>query len=151
MHREFGDLLRTRRQILGLSQRDLAARAGVKQSLIAAIEAGRRRASKAAYEALTQAVALRPSVALAARRDDVRALFARAGLSDPRVFGSVARGEDHAESDLDLVVLFTDRHDIVDLLALQHELEELLTVRVDIVDGRAEGVLDRARSEPVGP
>ncbi len=147
----YGDFVRARRSILGISQRDLAARAEVKQPLIAAIESGHRRPSDAARAALDRALAIRPSVALAARRDEVRALFARAGLPEPRVFGSVARGDDHESSDLDLIVEFTDRHDIVDLLTLQHDLEELLTVAVDIVDARSDGqALDHARAEAVG-
>jgi hypothetical protein len=148
MTADFGAFVRARRHMLGMSQRDLAGRAGVKQPLIAAIEAGRRRPSDAVREALGQALSLRPSTALAARRDEVRALFARAGLPEPQVFGSVARGEDLETSDLDLLVEFTDDHDIVDLLSLQDELEDLLTVRVDIVDARPQGrVLDQARSE----
>lgn len=136
--------------MLGMSQRALAGRAGVKQPLIAAIEAGRRRPSDSAGAALDRALAIRPSVALAARREEVQALFAQAGLPEPRVFGSVARGDDQESSDLDLVVEFTDLHDIVDLLTLEHSLENLLTVAVDIVDARAGGrVLEQARADVV--
>nr|WP_260502401.1 nucleotidyltransferase domain-containing protein [Rhodococcus aetherivorans] len=71
-------------------------------------------------------------------------------MPNPRVFGSVARGDDDFASDIDLIVDFSDRHDIVDLLGLQQALEDLLTVRVEIVDGRAGGrVGDRAREEAV--
>lgn len=146
----FGAFVRVRRGILGLTQRQLAEPSGIKQPLIAAIETGRRGPSESVRAALTGALVMRPSVALSACRDDVRELFARAGLPEPRVFGSVARGDDDAASDLDLAVEFTDRHDIIDLLTLQHELEELLTVKVEIVDGRAEGrVADRPRNEAV--
>jgi predicted nucleotidyltransferase len=146
----YGDLVRARRSILGISQRALAERAGVKQPLIAAIEAGHRRPSESARAALDRALAIRPSVALGARREEVRALFARAGLPEPRVFGSVARGDDHESSDLDLIVEFADRHDVVDLLTLEDALEELLTVPVDIVDARAEGrMLDHVHAEMV--
>ncbi|MFL1595475.1 hypothetical protein NQ854_21555 [Rhodococcus ruber] len=45
---------------------------------------------------------------------------------------------------------FSDSYDILDLLGLQQALEDLLTVRVEIIDGRAEGrVGDRAREEAV--
>lgn len=146
----FGDFVRARRGILGLTQRDLAARSGLKQPLIAAIESGRREPSESARTALTEALAVRPSAALAMRRDEVIAVFARANLPEPQVFGSVARGEDEPSSDLDLIVNFTDGHDIVDLLALQDALEELLTVRVEIIDGRDAGkVLENARTESV--
>ncbi|MEZ5152525.1 helix-turn-helix domain-containing protein [Rhodococcus zopfii] len=146
----FGEFVRLRRALLGLSQRALADRAGVKQPLIAAIETGRREPSESARSALTTALAMRPSVALAARRDEVRECFARAGLPAPQIFGSVAREDDDTTSDLDLIVEFTDNHDIVDLLVLQQELEDLLTVRVDIVDGRSRGsAAAAARAEAV--
>ena len=123
----------------------------MKQPLIAAIESGRRQPSSAVRAALDKALAVRPSTALAARREQVRELFVRAGLPQPQIFGSVARGDDDASSDLDLIVEFTDQHDIVDLLALEHNLEELLTVDVDVVDARADGrVTESARAEAVG-
>ncbi|WP_026874195.1 XRE family transcriptional regulator [Jiangella gansuensis] len=147
----YGDFVRARRNLLRFSQRELAERAGVKQPLVAVIESGRRQPSRAARAALDKALAIRPSAALAARREQVRELFVQAGLPQPRVFGSVARGDDDASSDLDLIVEFTDRHDIVDLLALVHELEELLTVGVDVVDARADSrVTLQARAEAVG-
>ncbi|GEL94430.1 XRE family transcriptional regulator [Cellulomonas composti] len=146
----YGQFVRARRQILGLTQRELAERSGVKQPLIAAIERGRRAPSEAAREALGASLELRPSTALAARRAQVRDVFLRSGLVEPRVFGSVARGQDGPSSDVDLLVPFSDKHDIVDLLDLEAELEELLTVHVDLVDARADGaVVERARAEAV--
>lgn len=142
--------MRSRRRILGISQRALAERSGVKQPLIAAIESGRRAPSEAARAALDRELAVRPSQALSAQRREVLALVERAGLGTPRVFGSVARGEDDESSDLDLVVEFTDDHDIVDLLALEHALSELLTVPVDVVDARAAGrVMEHGDAEAV--
>lgn len=146
----YGDFVRARRTILGLTQRALAERAGVKQPLIAAIESGRRQPSEATRAALDHALALRPSTALASRRDEVGRVFDRAGLPRPRVFGSVARGEDTPGSDLDLLVEFTDDHDIVDLLALEDELRGLLTIPVDLVDARTKGrVTARATTEAI--
>lgn len=150
MVERYGEFVRARRSILSLSQRALAERAGVKQPLIAAIETGARQPSEATRAALDAALAIRPSTALDARRDEVRAIFAKAGLPEPRVFGSVARGDDEVTSDLDLMVPFTDQHDIVDLLTLEHDLAELLTVHVDVVDARADSrVIEHAQSEAV--
>jgi 4-hydroxy-3-methylbut-2-enyl diphosphate reductase len=129
---------------------EVAERSGVKQPYIASIERGRRDASVAARSALDAALALRPSAALAARRDAVRQVFVAARLGEPKVFGSVARGEDRIDSDLDLLVEFTDHHDIVDLLDLEDELRRLLTVRTELVDARARGVVvERAAAEAV--
>lgn len=147
---DYGEFVKRRRHILGMSQRDLAEKAGVKQPLIAAIERGRRSPSVATRAALDDALALRPSTALAARRDAVRATFRRMGLADPLVFGSVARRDDDFSSDVDLLVQFSDAHDIVDLLELEDELERILTVHVDVVDARASGgVVAHARAQAV--
>ncbi|MHA7987759.1 helix-turn-helix domain-containing protein [Rathayibacter sp. CAU 1779] len=146
----YGEHVKTRRGILGLSQRALAERSGVKQPMIAAIERDRREPSTASREALDAALILRPSAALNARRDAVRDVFAAVSLPTPRVFGSVARGDDRAGSDVDLLVDFTDRFDIADLFALEDELERMLTVHVDLVDARSSSpVVERARAEAV--
>lgn len=143
-------MVRARRRMLGLSQRALAEASGVAQPLISAIESGTRRPTEASRTALLAAVALRPSVALAHRRAEVTAAVRRHGGRDAAVFGSVAHGTDRPGSDLDLMVAFEEGRDIVDLLALQAELEELLTVRVDVVSAGSTGVVaDRARGEAV--
>ena len=49
------------------------------------------------------------------------------------VFGSVARDEDDAESDLDLLVRFEDGASLFDLVGLEQDLEALLGVPVDVV------------------
>ncbi len=74
---------------------------------------------------------MRPSEALAKHRDEVLAIIARYPVSNPRVFGSVARGEDVEGSDLDLLV--DDRHaSTFDLAGLELELEALLRSQVDV-------------------
>ncbi|MGC5168143.1 nucleotidyltransferase domain-containing protein [Luteimicrobium sp. DT211] len=138
----YGDLVRTRRALLGLSQRALAARSGVAQPLIAAIESGRRRATPETRAALEPELRLRPSDALGARRAQVLDVLERAGAGDPVVFGSVAAGTDTPESDLDLIVTLPAGSGIIDLLALEDELEQLLTVHVDLVSAGSSG-LDR--------
>ena len=47
---------------------------------------------------------MRPSEALAKHRDEVREIIARYPVSNPRIFGSAARGEDTEGSDLDILV-----------------------------------------------
>ncbi len=148
--RSFSDRLKLRRAAAGLTQRQLAYLSGVKQPLIAAIERGTRAPSDAARVALERVLRVRPSVLLRARRDDVLAAVARVGAKDPRVFGSVARGDDSPGSDIDLLVTFPPEADIVTLLSLEEELADLLTVPVDVVSAGSSGrVLDRARAEAV--
>ena len=71
------------------------------------------------------------------RRDDILAIAARHGVSNLRLFGSVARGEEHADSDIDLLVDLADDRGFDDYLALIEELESLLARRVEIVIERS--------------
>jgi uncharacterized protein len=47
---------------------------------------------------------MKPSEALPQHRERIRRLVSEAGMTNPRVFGSVLRGEDTEESDLDILV-----------------------------------------------
>ena len=76
---------------------------------------------------------MKPSLALEANRDVVRALVAKRRIENPRVFGSVARGEDEEGSDLDLLVDAQPRATRLDLCGLQVDLEDLLGFKVDVV------------------
>jgi predicted nucleotidyltransferase len=76
---------------------------------------------------------MRPSEALKDRVEAVRAIIARSPFGNPRVFGSVARGEDDAESDLDLLVDAKDGASLFDLVGLEQDLSTLLGVPVDLL------------------
>jgi uncharacterized protein len=66
------------------------------------------------------------------------------------VFGSVARGDDGPESDIDFLVAFEDDSSLFDLLHISEELKELLGVRVDVVSvGGLKDRDDRIRREAV--
>jgi len=75
----------------------------------------------------------RPSAALLAGRSAVRKTLARHKLGNPRVFGSVARGEDTEASDLDLLVDARPGTSLLDLVKAKHALEDVLRVPVDLV------------------
>lgn len=49
------------------------------------------------------------------------------------VFGSVARGEDTPESDIDLLVRFSESPDFVELIRLEDKFNKLLGRKVDLV------------------
>ena len=53
------------------------------------------------------------------------------------LFGSFARGEQHEDSDIDLLVDFEDGADLFDLVGLSDYLEEALQQKVDVVPKRA--------------
>ena len=53
------------------------------------------------------------------------------------IFGSYARGDFHADSDLDLLVDFDDGANLLDLVGLQQFLEDKLGCKVDVVSRRS--------------
>lgn len=65
---------------------------------------------------------------------------AAAGVQGPRkigLFGSYSRDEQRPDSDIDLLVEFTDNADLFDLAELKYYLEEKLRHPVDIVPEKA--------------
>ena len=75
---------------------------------------------------------MRPSEALAKHRDQVLEIIGRYPVSNPRVFGSAARGEDQETSDLDLLVHVEGPMSYFDLAGLALELEALLGCKIDL-------------------
>jgi predicted nucleotidyltransferase len=69
---------------------------------------------------------MRPSEALALNRDKVLEIIARYPVTNPRVFGSVARGEDVEGSDIDILVHPDAGMSYFDLARLALDLETLL-------------------------
>lgn len=76
---------------------------------------------------------MKPTIALDLKRSAVREAVSRFHTANPRVFGSVLRGDDREGSDLDLLVDALPGATLFDLGGLQAELEELLGVRVDVL------------------
>ena len=70
------------------------------------------------------------------KREEILRIAARHGASNVRVFGSVARGEADAQSDIDLLVELEQGRSLLDRAALMLDLESLLGRRVDIANER---------------
>lgn len=79
---------------------------------------------------------MRPSEALASRRDQVVSLAAARGARTVRVFGSVAKGLDREGSDLDLLVDLPPGTSLLSIVGLQLEIEDALGVKVDLCTER---------------
>ena len=76
---------------------------------------------------------MRPSIRLNENREAIRAAVERRRMANPRVFGSVLRGEDREDSDLDILVDATPGASLLDLCGLENDLETLLGIRVDVL------------------
>jgi predicted nucleotidyltransferase len=78
---------------------------------------------------------------LRARRDEILRVAAAHGVSNVRVFGSVARGTAAPSSDVDLLVDFELGRTLGDHVGLWRDLETLPGTTVDVVS--AGGLTDR--------
>ncbi|MBE1875960.1 XRE family transcriptional regulator [Myceligenerans pegani] len=139
--------LRAEREAAGLTQKQLAELTGIAQSNLSAYESGRRHASPAMLERIRHALR-RPADALDEHRQEIRAIIARHGARNPRVFGSVARGQDTSSSDLDILVSVPPGAAWT-FGRIARDVEELLGVHVDVVsegglDDRHREILDEA-------
>ncbi len=74
-----------------------------------------------------------PSEILQRHREDIRRIVALHGTTNPRVFGSAMRGTDTAASDLDFLVDPLPGTTLLDLGAIQMDLEEMLGIAVDVL------------------
>jgi hypothetical protein len=66
------------------------------------------------------------------KRDAIIRIAAKHGASQIRLIGSVARGEDRPDSDVDLLVTWSEGTSLLDQAAPMLELEKLLGRKVDI-------------------
>lgn len=80
---------------------------------------------------------MKPSVALQANRDAIRAVVERHRARNARVFGSVLHGDDQEGSDLDILIDPSPETTMFDIGAIRHELLQMLGVQVDVVTPNA--------------
>ncbi|NLS04364.1 nucleotidyltransferase family protein [Rhizobium sp. P32RR-XVIII] len=69
---------------------------------------------------------MKPSEVLEKNRQAIRDATKRFNAANPRVFGSVARGEDRADSDLDILVDALPGSTLLSLGGLQDALEQMM-------------------------
>jgi predicted nucleotidyltransferase len=67
------------------------------------------------------------------KRQEILTIAARYGASNVRLFGSVARGDDRPQSDIDLLVEMAPGRSLLDLVGLCQDLEGLLQRTVDVL------------------
>jgi len=66
-------------------------------------------------------------------RLEILDLATRHGAMNVRAFGSLARGEDREDSDLDLLVTLGEGRSLLDLVGLKQDLEDLVHCPVDVI------------------
>jgi predicted nucleotidyltransferase len=80
---------------------------------------------------------------LQVKREDILRIATKRGASNVRIFGSIARGEADAESDIDLLVDLEPGRSLFDLGGLLMDLQDLLGHKVDVVTEK--GLRERIR------
>ncbi len=70
------------------------------------------------------------------KKKEIQAVAKQYGIVDIRIFGSVARGEDNPQSDIDFLINLEGGRTLLDLGGALVKLEELLGRKVDIVTER---------------
>lgn len=144
-------LLKRARAEAHLSQTELAARAGVTQSVISAYESGHRQPALPTLAALIEAAGFelltnirrQPDrlsrlsgpigTTVRRKRQELIAVAAAHGVTNLRVFGSVARGEERPDSDLDLLADLPPGMGLFGFGRVEEELQNIVGARVDLV------------------
>lgn len=116
-----------------MSQAELARAARVPQPNISAYENGRRQPSAEVLNRIRSALVGTLNERLFRHRDEIHRIVAEHHATAPRIFGSIARGEETATSDVDLLVDFTPEAGLLDEIGLRLALADLLHVEVDVV------------------
>jgi predicted nucleotidyltransferase len=78
-------------------------------------------------------------------RLDVLAVARRHGASNLRIYGSIAKGQEHNGSDLDLLVDLAADQTLLELIQLRQELEDLLGCPVDVTEAETLHPLIRSK------
>ena len=141
-----GALIKQARVKAGLTQTELARRASTSQPAIAAYEAGDKVPNAATLERLVRAAGATLTTEqapapppggmmdlLRTRREELLTIAAAHHARNVRVFGSVARGEEHARSDVDLLIDLESGASLLDQVRVRRAISDLLGVDVDVV------------------
>jgi predicted nucleotidyltransferase/DNA-binding XRE family transcriptional regulator len=137
-------LLRSARQGASQTQRELALRAGTSQPAVAAYESGSKTPTIPTLERLLSVCehdlvidsrrAQPPPTVGALRRRRRKLLDAAAahGVANVRIFGSVARAQAGASSDVDLLVDLEPGRTLVDLAAFREDVRAIVGTPIDV-------------------
>lgn len=155
------DVLEAARRERGESKADVARGAGLGEPAVRRLLSGRHaNPTVKTLEAVAEHLGLRltfepeptrtaPTLAeLRARADDIERIVSAHGGSNVRVFGSVARGDAHPGSDVDLIIDAAPGTGLFELGEMEDELEAVLGRPVDVVTSGA-GRMQHIHTEAV--
>lgn len=134
---DFADQLRSARVAAGLTQDQLATRAGTSQPRLSSYENGTVTPNRSTKVRLLRATRTRPSQVIEEMRDEILEIAKDNGLRNVRVFGSIARREDTVKSDIDLLVTPSPKSSLLDIAAFLEGVREMTGFDVDVVSDRA--------------
>lgn len=154
-------LVRSARERAHMSARDLAAASGVSASTVTRIERGEVNPTVVMLDRLLEASgnhldmvvsphSHRPTLAeLRSHRNTIVGIVESFGASNVRVFGSVARGETHEDSDIDVLIDVPAGTGLITIERIAGAIEAAVPWRVDVVTsgaarGRMAHILDEA-------
>jgi uncharacterized protein len=160
------ELIHTSRRSVGLTQAELAERAGTSQSAVARYESGAAAPTLATLERLLdvcdrrlvvsaeprpRAAGSRTLAVIRKHRRPLIEIARRHGAHNVRLFGSVARGDDKPTSDVDVLVDLERDRTLLDLVAIREEAGRLLGRTVDVTTAQtlAENVFRAAEHDAV--
>ena len=141
-------IIREIRMQSGLSQAELAEKAGTSQPAVARYETGASHPSTATLQRIAAAAGfeIRVEIKKAHRRDlsgnrakklrenrgEIKKILNSIGACEPRIFGSVSRGTDNPQSDIDLLVDFDCTAGLLPIAEVNRKLSKLLREKVEV-------------------
>lgn len=88
------------------------------------------------------------------RKDIVEKIIqflSKEGAKKISIFGSFARGEEKPESDIDIIVEFSEPKGLLEIVGLEQELSELIGRKVDLLTEKSVSpyIIDKIKNELV--
>jgi predicted nucleotidyltransferase len=82
-------------------------------------------------------------------RKEVVSILENHGAKKVSIFGSYARGEQNQESDLDIIVEFSGKKSLLDIVGIEQELSDKLGIKVDLLTEKSISpyLIDRIKKE----
>jgi transcriptional regulator with XRE-family HTH domain len=144
------ETIRHARAEAGLTQSELARRAGIRQASISKFETGRERPRPETFARILRAARVSPEVALQRNRDDVLDAVRRRRADNPRVFTIAASDETFSGADIGVLVTFRPEASMLDAAGLMLDLDRILGAPVAVISDRAEGrIVERVAAEAI--